>query len=99
MCLQLTNKKNFWGYVQQLIPEKTDKQLREYYQKSFQRLMYESLTDEDDIRLLKQLFLNDPNKRAAVLADEFMQACQNKNYFKRNIVMYIVNLKRKGIEY
>ncbi|CAL5992289.1 Hypothetical_protein [Hexamita inflata] len=50
MCLQLTNKKNFWGNVQQLIPEKTDKQLREYYQKSFQRLMYESLTDEDDIR-------------------------------------------------
>ncbi|CAL5972156.1 Hypothetical_protein [Hexamita inflata] len=95
MFLQFTNKRSFWNQVQQLIPEKSDKQLREYYQKSFQRLMHESLTDEDDKQLLKQLFINGTDKRAAVLADEFMQVCKHKNYFKRNIVMYIVNLKRK----
>ncbi|CAL5992395.1 Hypothetical_protein [Hexamita inflata] len=95
ICLQLTNKKSFWSQVQQLIPEKSDKQLREYFQKSFQRVMYQDLTDEDDKRLLKQLFIRDPEKRAAAIADEFLQICNHQNYFKRSIVMYIINLKRK----
>ncbi|CAL5992383.1 Hypothetical_protein [Hexamita inflata] len=95
ICLQLTNKKSFWSQVQQLIPEKSDKQLREYFQKSFQRVMYQDLTDEDDKRLLKQLFLRDPDKRAAAIAEQFLQVCKHQNYFKRSIVMYIINLKRK----
>ncbi|CAL5972202.1 Hypothetical_protein [Hexamita inflata] len=95
ICLQHTNKKSFWSQVQQRIPEKSDKQLREYFQKSYQRVMYQDLTDEDDKKLLKQLFLRDPDKRAAVIADEFLQVCEHQNYFKRSIVMYIINLKRK----
>ncbi|CAL5971355.1 Hypothetical_protein [Hexamita inflata] len=96
LCLELINKQIFWNQLQQMIPEKTGKQLREYYQKTFSRVMYEDLTDEDDRQLLIRIYQNDPNKRAALIANEFMQVCKHKNYFKRSITMTIINLKRKA---
>ncbi|CAL5972238.1 Hypothetical_protein [Hexamita inflata] len=93
--LQNSNRKYFWSRVQQLIPFKSEKQLREYYQKSFQRAMYTEFNDEEDKKLIKNLLEKEPNKRASVLADEFLGVCKCKTYFKRSVVMFIINLKRK----
>ncbi|CAL5992397.1 Hypothetical_protein [Hexamita inflata] len=93
--LQNSNRKQFWSNMQQLIPFKTEKQLREYYQKSFQRAMFTEFNDEEDKQLLKNMLDKEPNKRASVLADEFIRICKCKTYFKRSIVMFIINLKRK----
>ncbi|CAL5972204.1 Hypothetical_protein [Hexamita inflata] len=93
--LKNSNRKYFWSRVQQLIPFKTEKQLREYYQKSFQRAMYTQFNDEEDKQLLKNMLEKEPNKRASMLADEFLGVCKCKTYFKRSIVMFIINLQRK----
>ncbi|CAL5992413.1 Hypothetical_protein [Hexamita inflata] len=93
--LQNSNRKQFWSSVHQLITFKTEKQLREYYQKSFQRAMFTEFNDDDDKQLLRNMLEKEPNKRASELADEFIRICKCKTYFKRSIVMFIINLKRK----
>ncbi|CAL5992325.1 Hypothetical_protein [Hexamita inflata] len=74
--LELNNNKLFWNQIQQLIPYKSEKQLREYYQKSFQRVMFTEFTDDEDKQFLKQMLENKPNKPAAQLADEFLSVCK-----------------------
>ncbi|CAL6054513.1 Hypothetical_protein [Hexamita inflata] len=85
----------FWRDLRQLIPNKTEVQLREYYQKSFLRHMYEeSITVQDKI-ILCDLMSQMPNARPSKIADEFLNVVGTKKYFYRNIVMYVVNKKEK----
>ncbi|CAL6092947.1 SANT/Myb_domain [Hexamita inflata] len=88
-------QKDIWFHVQKLIPSKTVKQLREYYQKSFQRVLYNNNFEAQDKELIRQLVEKYSDDSPTQITNKFMCMCSNKNYFKRNIVMYIVNLKRK----
>ncbi|CAL6107216.1 Hypothetical_protein [Hexamita inflata] len=101
ICIQVNNhianfgQKNFWHSLQTLLPSKTVKQLREYYQKSFMRVLYDNQIDVQDKELLRQIIEKQSETSPTAIANQFLQVCCNKNYFKRNIVMYIINLRRK----
>ncbi|CAL5978102.1 Hypothetical_protein [Hexamita inflata] len=88
------NQTQFWKEVQELVQEKSAQQLRDYYQKSFQRVMYEgALSVHDKIILCK--LIDEMNVKPAQIADKFMEVVGKDKYFKRNIIMYIVNRKQK----
>ncbi|CAL6049036.1 Hypothetical_protein [Hexamita inflata] len=93
--LKESGQKQFWKRMNELIPSKNIKQLREYYQKSFQRVLYENQIDYADKEVLRELIRKHQTESPTEIAGRFMQVCAQKNYFKRNIVMYIINLKRK----
>ncbi|CAL6024931.1 Hypothetical_protein [Hexamita inflata] len=85
----------FWRDLRQLIPNKTEVQLREYYQKSFLRHMYEESISVQDKIILCDLVNQMPGARPSKIADEFAKMVGTGKYFYRNIVMYIVNKKEK----
>ncbi|CAL6096364.1 Hypothetical_protein [Hexamita inflata] len=88
------NQTQFWKEVQEQVQEKSAQQLRDYYQKSFQRVMYEgALSVHDKIILCK--LIDEMNAKPAQIADKFMEMVGKDKYFKRNIIMYIVNRKQK----
>ncbi|CAL6107211.1 Hypothetical_protein [Hexamita inflata] len=101
LCLKVNQylinhrQKIFWSNLQILIPSKTMRQLREYYQKSFTRVLYDNQIDVQDKELLRQMIESQREASPADIVNQFMKTCQNKNYFKRNIVMYVINMKRK----
>ncbi|CAL6003222.1 Hypothetical_protein [Hexamita inflata] len=101
LCIQVNahftsfGQKYFWQHLQTLIPHKTVKQLREYYQKSFMRVLYDNQIDVKDKEVLREMIDNQKDASPTEIAIQFLNVCQNKNYFQRNIVMYIINMKRK----
>ncbi|CAL5991999.1 Hypothetical_protein [Hexamita inflata] len=101
LCLKVNQhlinygQKFFWQRLQTLIPQKTVKQLREYYQKSFQRVLYNDQIDAHDKKLLRELIDNQNDASPTEIANQFLEVCPNRNYFKRSIVMYVINIKRK----
>ncbi|CAL6110361.1 SANT/Myb_domain [Hexamita inflata] len=88
-------QKFFWTSLQALMPSKTVKQLREYYQNSFLRVLYDSQIDVQDKELLREMIESQREASPTDIANQFLEVCQNKNYFRRNIVMYVINMKRK----
>ncbi|CAL5970498.1 Hypothetical_protein [Hexamita inflata] len=87
----LNNQMKFWREIQKIIPEKNDKQHRDYFQKSFQRHMYaECISSEDKIVLCK-LMDEMKTSKPSQIAVKFEELVGNGKYFKRNIVMYVVN--------
>ncbi|CAL6043025.1 Hypothetical_protein [Hexamita inflata] len=100
LCIQVNahftsfGQKNFWHNLQALIPNKTVKQLREYYQKSFMRVLYDNQIDVRDKELLREIIDNQKNASPTDIAIQFQNVCQNKNYFQRTIVMYVINMRR-----
>ncbi|CAL5979853.1 Hypothetical_protein [Hexamita inflata] len=85
----------FWREVRILIPEKTEIQLREYYQKSFLRHMYEESISVQDKIILCNLMSQMAGAKPSKIADEFVKIVGTGKYFYRNIIMYIVNKKEK----
>ncbi|CAL6017312.1 Hypothetical_protein [Hexamita inflata] len=93
--LQCNSSKIFWKQMSELIPEKNIKYLKEYYQNSFKRFEHqEFMTLEDKLRL-KDLMNEMQTSKPAEIAEIFMEMTKDKNYFRRNVVMYIINMKNK----
>ncbi|CAL5992185.1 Hypothetical_protein [Hexamita inflata] len=86
---------DFWVKMSKLITQKNERQLREYYQKSFQRCMYLESITEPDKALLCKLMEQMPESKPAAIADQFTKIVGTEKYFKRNVVMYVVNKKQK----
>ncbi|CAL6010978.1 Hypothetical_protein [Hexamita inflata] len=87
--------KQFWRKMGELIPEKTTVQLREYFQNSFRRFMHQEYLNKEDKVILLELIKQMKDKKPAQIADEFMDTVKDRNYFKRNVVMYIINMKKQ----
>ncbi|CAL6079352.1 Hypothetical_protein [Hexamita inflata] len=85
----------FWQQMHQLIPEKTTVQLREYFQNSFKRFMHQEYLIQEDKLILKEMINRTKDGKPSEIADRFMEMTKEKNYFKRNVVMYIANLQNK----
>ncbi|CAL5972070.1 Hypothetical_protein [Hexamita inflata] len=85
----------FWKKVGKKITEKNGQQLRDYYQKSFLRLMYQECISGQDKVLLCKLIDQMEGQKPSVIADRFFEAVGAEKYFKRNIIMYVVNRKQK----
>ncbi|CAL6054437.1 Hypothetical_protein [Hexamita inflata] len=84
---------DFWTTMRNIIPQKTEIQLREYYQKSFSRHMFEESISVQDKIILCDLMNEMPNEKPSKIAAEFVKMVGTGKYFYRNIVMYIVNKK------
>ncbi|CAL6049028.1 Hypothetical_protein [Hexamita inflata] len=93
--LRTCNNTEFWKHVQSLIPEKNERQLRDYYQKSFMRQMYEECISGQDKILLCQLIDQMPGAKPAQIVEKYTQMTGCVKYFKRNLVMYVINRKEK----
>ncbi|CAL5993719.1 Hypothetical_protein [Hexamita inflata] len=92
--LQHNDYTEFWVAVHQLIPEKKPAQLRDYFQKSFQRFMYQEYITCEDKLILRDLIASMSSQKPAEIAGTFLDMFTEKNYFKRNVVMYIVNSRK-----
>ncbi|CAL6096231.1 SANT/Myb_domain [Hexamita inflata] len=92
--LKAHSQPRFWSQISQLIITKTPVQLKEYFQKSFQKCLYTSTIDERDKTLLTQLMKVMPGSRPSEIADEFQKIVPNANYFKRSLVMFITHAKK-----
>ncbi|CAL6097409.1 Hypothetical_protein [Hexamita inflata] len=84
----------FWKQMHELIPEKSSVQLREYFQNSFKRFMHQEYLSQEDKIVLKDLIMQMKDRKPSEIADKFMEMTEDKNYFKRNVIMYVVNLKK-----
>ncbi|CAL6086864.1 Hypothetical_protein [Hexamita inflata] len=91
--LQTFDAGRFWKQMHSLIQYKTPVQLREYFQNSFRRFMYQEFISIEDKVILRNLITQMKDKKPSTIAEKFMEVA-NKNYFKRNVVMYVVNLKK-----
>ncbi|CAL6071237.1 Hypothetical_protein [Hexamita inflata] len=100
ICLQLNsffktnNQKQFWTKMQQIIPSRTDVQLREYYQKQYQKCLYNDKITDIDKNSLKQLIIQMHECPPAEIANEFLDQVGVQKYFKRRIIMFIVYQKK-----
>ncbi|CAL6079354.1 Hypothetical_protein [Hexamita inflata] len=101
LCLKVVDylKNNdslvFWRQLTRLLPEKTTIQLREYFQNSFKRFMYREFITQEDKAVLQDLMAQMAGSKPADIASRFLEMTQDRNYFKRNVVMYVVNMKDK----
>ncbi|CAL6071239.1 Hypothetical_protein [Hexamita inflata] len=86
---KVQNQNKFWVKLHQIINDKTPTQLKEYFQKSFLKCMFEQLSKEDET-VLRNLERKMKDKKPAEIAEIFMGMTQQK-YFKRSIIMFIVN--------
>ncbi|CAL6024983.1 Hypothetical_protein [Hexamita inflata] len=92
--LQNKSSTDFWREMRKLIPQKTEIQLREYYQKSFLRHMFEESISIQDKIVLCDLMNEMADAKPSKIAEEFVKMVGSK-YFHRNVVMYVVNKKEK----
>ncbi|CAL6024899.1 SANT/Myb_domain [Hexamita inflata] len=93
--LKNNNSFEFWSEIRKLIPEKTEIQLREYYQKSFLRHMYEESISIQDKIVLCDLMSQMAGDKPSKIADEFVRMVGTGKYFHRNVIMYVVNKNNK----
>ncbi|CAL6082681.1 Hypothetical_protein [Hexamita inflata] len=84
----------FWKQMHELIPEKSKVQLREYFQNSFKRFVHQEYLSQEDKIVLKDLIIQMKDRKPSEIADKFMEIAKDKNYFKRNVIMYVVNMKK-----
>ncbi|CAL5979891.1 Hypothetical_protein [Hexamita inflata] len=91
---QNKSSSDFWKDMRKLITQKTETQLREYYQKSFLRHMYEESISVQDKIILCDLMSQMADAKPSKIAEEFVNIVGSK-YFYRNVVMYVVNKKEK----
>ncbi|CAL6025597.1 Hypothetical_protein [Hexamita inflata] len=68
-------QKTFWSSLQALVPSKTVKQLREYYQKSFLRVLYDSQIDVQDKELLREMIESQREASPTDIANQFLEVC------------------------
>ncbi|CAL5987778.1 Hypothetical_protein [Hexamita inflata] len=83
----------FWNRVAAFFPEKSKKQLYDFYRNSFQKAIYDADISVYDKLLLEALNFQKPAVKPASLAQEFIEKT-GKNLLKHNVVMQVVNLRR-----
>ncbi|CAL5993627.1 Hypothetical_protein [Hexamita inflata] len=86
---------DFWVKMNGIISEKSKRQLREYYQKSFQRCMYLECISEPDKELLCSLIDQMQDQKPSAVVGRFLSIIGTEKYFKRNVVMYVINRRSK----
>ncbi|CAL5991388.1 Conserved_hypothetical protein [Hexamita inflata] len=86
---------NFWAKLADMIPAKSPVQLKEYYKKSFSRFMFQENIGFEDKALLRDMLHQMPYAKPSQIVDQFIEKTGNHSYFKRNLIIYLVNLRNK----
>ncbi|CAL6100172.1 Hypothetical_protein [Hexamita inflata] len=93
--LLANNKAAFWNCVASSLEGKTRKQVQDYYIQSFQKLRYSRLLTVEDKLLLRQLSSQMEDQKPAAVVQQFLCQVENTDYFKHNIMMYVINFRRQ----
>ncbi|CAL5988292.1 Hypothetical_protein [Hexamita inflata] len=103
LCL-LTNRtveddqtQQFWNQVAALIPNKTKKQIYDFYRASFSKVLFESHFTLDDKYAILSLNSQYHNMKPTQLADIFLQKTK-RNILKREVIMQIVNIRKQELD-
>ncbi|CAL6099292.1 Hypothetical_protein [Hexamita inflata] len=86
----------FWKQLAELFLNKTTKQIRDYYNKAFQKVLYtQQLTvyDKANLHTLNQIWAEEP---PAFIAKKFTLVSEESGYFPQNVIMYVVNLRNNA---
>ncbi|CAL5996303.1 Hypothetical_protein [Hexamita inflata] len=85
-------RRELWIRVQQEIQNKTTKQLRDYFQNTYQKRKYKKCISNEDKKYLQLLNDEFKTERPSYITDLFLE--HKKEYFRHNVLMYIINLRR-----
>ncbi|CAL6071227.1 Hypothetical_protein [Hexamita inflata] len=85
-------RRELWIRVQQEIQNKTTKQLRDYFQNTYQKRKYNKCISNEDKKYLQLLNDEFKTERPSYITDLFLE--HKKEYFRHNVLMYIINLRR-----
>ncbi|CAL6040954.1 Hypothetical_protein [Hexamita inflata] len=88
------NMREFWRELTELFEGKTSKQIRDYYGKAYQKVLYTQLSAYDKA-CLHAMSQSWAEQTPGFIAKKFQMIAERKDYFQQNIIMYIVNI-RKG---
>ncbi|CAL5988680.1 SANT/Myb_domain [Hexamita inflata] len=92
--VKMSDKTAFWKEVAQYINGKTNKQIQDYYCHSYQNVIYDRQLSTQDKNILRYLNEFWQDQRPVFVADKFLEMTSEKDYFKHNIIMYIINVRR-----
>ncbi|CAL5971011.1 Hypothetical_protein [Hexamita inflata] len=84
----------FWNKVQSLIPQKSKKQIYDFYHTSFSKALFDENINITDKLLIKRISEQYKDAKPAEQAQIFMNLT-GKNILKRNVVMQFVNMHKK----
>ncbi|CAL6040123.1 SANT/Myb_domain [Hexamita inflata] len=89
------NKTKFWREMVNRMPHKTSKQVQDYYAHTYQKALFQKQLSMEDKVTLRNLSALHPEWKPAAVVDAFLETVDGKDYFKHNIMMYIINLRRQ----
>ncbi|CAL6027452.1 Hypothetical_protein [Hexamita inflata] len=92
--LEHNDKTQFWRTMTEAIEGKSSKQIQDYYAHSFQKAIYTRQLSTEDKVLLRQLSQQMADAKPSKVALEFLSRSEYADYFKHNVVMYVINLRR-----
>ncbi|CAL6040522.1 SANT/Myb_domain [Hexamita inflata] len=93
--LEYNTKHKFWSKMTELIPGKSNKQVQDYYAHSFQKVLFTKQLTIEDKMLIRKLNEELINEKPSYVSQMFMNSVKSEEYFKHNIIMYIINLRRQ----
>ncbi|CAL6059100.1 Hypothetical_protein [Hexamita inflata] len=87
-------KQQFWTMLSELIAGKTARQLYDYYTNSFSKFLFSGQLSTEDKTALRALNEQMADQKPSVVAQSFLDSFQSQQYFKHNVIMYVVNLRK-----
>ncbi|CAL5988294.1 Hypothetical_protein [Hexamita inflata] len=88
----------FWNLVAAQIPNKSKKQLYDFYHNSFSKALFELNFTSNDKRIIFQINKKNPELKPAQLAEIFLQKT-GRNFLKRDVIMQFVSLRRQELSF
>ncbi|CAL6068403.1 Hypothetical_protein [Hexamita inflata] len=87
-------KQQFWNQLSELMQIKTARQLSDYYTNSYSKNLHTGQLTTEDKTVLRELNQQMRQMKPAEVAKVFLVKQKTQTYFKRNIVMYVINLRK-----
>ncbi|CAL5970869.1 Hypothetical_protein [Hexamita inflata] len=88
------SSQTFWNKVCVHIPQKTKKQIYDFYHSSFSKALFDENIDIQDKQLIQQLSNKYTDKKPAELAEIFLKQT-GKNILKRIVVMQFTSIQKQ----
>ncbi|CAL5977552.1 Hypothetical_protein [Hexamita inflata] len=92
--IKLNEKTLFWKQVVELSDGKTSKQIQDYYHHTYQNVMFDKQLSISDKQTLRQLSAFWKDEKPTYVSGKFLEMSPGNTYFKHNITMYVINLRR-----
>ncbi|CAL5996317.1 Hypothetical_protein [Hexamita inflata] len=92
--LRTCPKQSFWNALSELMQNKTARQLSDYYTNSYSKNQHKEQLTIKDKKILREMSQEMQMMKPAEVANAFLSRQKTQTYFKRNVVMYIINMRK-----